>query len=315
MTKIVLAIAYKPELMAEKLNKELAGASFKVEVVYSHEKVPLGTAGPLALAREHLSTDGKPFFVLNADVTCKYPFKEMLAYHKAHGKEGTIMVTKVEEPSRYGVVVYDQSGKIERFVEKPATFVGNRINAGMYIFNPSVLDRIEVKPTSIERDTFPAMAADGQLYAMDLQGFWMDVGQPGDYLVGLGMLLDSLKKENSAQLYATKPEDEFQVIQPVLIHPSAKIGRKSVIGPNVTIAAGCIVGEGTRLQHTTLMEGVEVANSSWIHKSIIGWHSRIGSWCRIQNGAVFGEDVAVSDGLYGQNKTKERVFCVFNSSF
>jgi mannose-1-phosphate guanylyltransferase len=133
VTKIVLAIAYKPELMAEKLNKELAGAPFKVEVIYSHEKVPLGTAGPLALARDHLISDGKPFFVLNADVTCKYPFKEMLSFHKAHGREGTIMVTKVEEPSRYGVVVYDQSGKIERFVEKPANFVGNRINAGMFV--------------------------------------------------------------------------------------------------------------------------------------------------------------------------------------
>jgi mannose-1-phosphate guanylyltransferase len=159
------------------------------------------------------------------------------------------------------------------------------------------LDRIEVKPTSIERDTFPAMAAAGQLFAMDLQGFWMDVGQPGDYLVGLGMLLDSLKKDNSPQLYVKKQSDDFEVIQPVLIHPSAKIGRKSVIGPNVTIAADCVVGEGTRLQNTALMEGVEVANSSWINKSIIGWHSRVGSWCRIQNGAVFGEDVSVSDGL------------------
>ncbi len=298
MKKIVLAIAYKPELMAEKLNKELAQAPFKVEVVYSHEKTPLGTAGPLALAREHLLQGGEPFFVLNADVTCTYPFRDLLAFHKAHGREGTIMVTKVEEPSRYGVVVYDAAGKIERFVEKPATFVGNRINAGLYVFNPSVLDRIEVRPTSIERDTFPAMAAAGELYAMDLKGFWMDVGQPGDYLVGMAMLLDDLRQKKSPQLYAKKEGDDFQVIQPVLIHPSAKIGRGSVVGPNVTIAANCVVGEGTRLQHTAVMEGVEISNSSWINKSIIGWHSRIGSWCRIQNGTVFGEDVSVSDGLY-----------------
>ncbi len=67
-----------------------------VEVVYSQEETPMGTAGPLALAKEHLGAGGSPFFVLNADVTCTFPFKDMLAFHRAHGKEGTIMVTKVE---------------------------------------------------------------------------------------------------------------------------------------------------------------------------------------------------------------------------
>jgi len=296
--KIVLAIAYKPELMAEKLNKELAAAPFSVEVVYSHEKTPLGTAGPLALAREHLTGGGEPFFVLNADVTCRYPFGELLAFHKNHGGEGTIMVTKVEEPSRYGVVVYNEEGKIERFVEKPQTFVGNRINAGLYIFNPSVLDRIEPRPTSIEREVFPAMAKAGELYAMDLEGFWMDVGQPGDYLVGMGMHLENLKSSGASSLYVKKDTDDFEVIQPVLIHPSAKVGRGCVIGPDVSIAKDCVIGSGNRLQYTSVMEGVEVADSTWIHRCIIGWHSRIGSWCRLQNGSVLGEDVAVRDGLY-----------------
>ena len=69
----------------------------------------------------------------------------MVEFHKSHGEEGTIVVTKVEEPSKYGVVVYDQStGQINKFVEKPQEFVSNKINAGMYIFNTSVLDRIQV---------------------------------------------------------------------------------------------------------------------------------------------------------------------------
>jgi len=95
--------------------------------------------------------------VLNSDITCEYPLSELLAFHKAHGKEGTIMVTKVEEPSKYGVVVSKPSGEIERFVEKPQIFVGNKINAGIYIFNPSILDRIELRPTSIEIEIFPEM--------------------------------------------------------------------------------------------------------------------------------------------------------------
>jgi len=161
---------------------------------FSHETEPLGTAGPLALARGVLGENSEPFFVLNSDITCDFPFKEMVKFHKDHGKEGTIVVTKVEEPSKYGVVVYDgQSGRIQRFVEKPQEFVSNKINAGMYIFNPSILDRIEIRPTSIEKEIFPAMAESNELFAYELEGFWMDIGQPKDFLVGMCLYLQSLK--------------------------------------------------------------------------------------------------------------------------
>lgn len=98
----------------------------------------MGTAGPLVLARNLLEGD-ESFFVLNSDVICEFPFAEMMAFHNEHKREGTIGVTKVEEPSKYGVVVYDEgTGKIDKFVEKPQEYVGNKINAGMYILNPSV---------------------------------------------------------------------------------------------------------------------------------------------------------------------------------
>ena len=88
----------------------------------------------------------EPFFVLNSDVICEYPFKELRDFHLAHGKEGTIVVTKVEEPSKYGVVVTKEaSSVIERFVEKPQQYEGNRINAGIYLLNPTVLKRISVR--------------------------------------------------------------------------------------------------------------------------------------------------------------------------
>ena len=74
------------------------------------------------------------------------------------------MVTEVEDPTRYGVVVAQDDGKIDRFVEKPQVFVSNKINAGLYIFNMDLIDRIENRPTSIEREIFPAMASEGQLF-------------------------------------------------------------------------------------------------------------------------------------------------------
>lgn len=106
-----------------------------------------------------------------------------------------LLVQKVDEPSKYGVVVMEEAtGKVERFVEKPKLFVGNKINAGIYLLNPSVLDRIELRPTSIEKEIFPQIAEGEKLYAMLLPGFWMDIGQPRDYINGLRLYLDSLRK-------------------------------------------------------------------------------------------------------------------------
>lgn len=92
---------------------------------------------------------------------------------------------------------------IDRFVEKPKEFVGNRINAGIYIFNPSVLKRIQPVPTSMEKEIFPALAAERQLHAYDLDGFWMDVGQPRDYLTGTGLFLSHLTAQQSPLLAST----------------------------------------------------------------------------------------------------------------
>lgn len=152
--------------------------------MFSHEVEPLGTAGPIALAKLHLEKSSEPFFVLNSDIICEFPFKELAQFHRGHGGEGTIVVTRVEEPSKYGVVLYKENGAIQSFVEKPQEFISNKINAGLYILNPTVFNRIELRPTSIEKEVFPGMAADGQLFAFELKGFWMDVGQPKDFLTG-----------------------------------------------------------------------------------------------------------------------------------
>jgi mannose-1-phosphate guanylyltransferase len=82
------------------------------------------------------------------------------------------------------VLIINEYGQVQQFVEKPKEFVGDKINAGIYCCSPKVLERIELRPTSIEKEVFPHVAADGQLYAFTLGGYWMDVGQPKDYLKG-----------------------------------------------------------------------------------------------------------------------------------
>ncbi|RID61455.1 hypothetical protein BRARA_E00601 [Brassica rapa] len=291
--EVVLTVNYQAEVMLNFLKD--VEAKLEIKITCSRETEPMGTAGPLALARDKLvDGSGEPFFVLNSDVISEYPFKEMIEFHKAHGGEASIMVTKVDEPSKYGVVVMEETtGKVEKFVEKPKFYVGNKINAGIYLLNPSVVDKIELRPTSIEKETFPKIAAAQGLYAMVLPGFWMDIGQPRDYITGLRLYLDSLRKKCPAKL-TTGPD----IVGNVLVDETAKIGDGCLIGPDVAIGPGCVVESGVRLSRCTVMRGARIKKHACVSSSIIGWHSTVGQWARIENMTILGEDVHVRDEIY-----------------
>eukprot|EP01097_Dermamoeba_algensis_P004037 TRINITY_DN2703_c0_g1_i1.p1 TRINITY_DN2703_c0_g1~~TRINITY_DN2703_c0_g1_i1.p1 ORF type:complete len:152 (+),score=23.72 TRINITY_DN2703_c0_g1_i1:56-511(+) len=128
---------------------------------------------------------------------------------------------------------------------------------------------------------------------MELPGFWMDVGQPKDFLTGMGLYLNWIKHKHPTQLVSG---DAYT--GPVLIHPSAKIGDNCKIGPNVTIGPNCVIESGVRLVNTTVLEGSTIRENSWIKNSIVGWQCTIGRWVRMENVSVLAEDVFVEDELY-----------------
>lgn len=294
---VVMACQYKAQLLEDLLGP--LAEEIGIQLQWSIEKVPMGTAGPIALAYKYLQCKtNEPFFVLNSDITCTFPFQEMLDFHLAHKKSGTIAVTQVSEPSKYGVVVMKPNGQIERFVEKPKVFVGNKINAGIYLLNPSVLGSyIETEnpiPTSIERHTFPKMVQSDDLFAFSMPGFWMDIGQPRDYLTGTTKYLAHLTTTNKAAMSPTSASIKGNV----LIHPTAKIGKNCFIGPNVVIGPNCAVADGVRLSDTVLLRDSKVGSHSWLKNTIVGWKSQIGKWTRLQNYTVLGEAVTVQDEIY-----------------
>lgn len=172
-------------------------------------------------------------------------------------------------------------------------FVGNKINAGMYVLSPSVLNRVEMRPTSIEKEVFPYIAGDGKLFAMVLPGYWMDVGQPKDYLTGLHLYLDGLREKQSTQL-ATG--DAF--VGNVLVHETATIGAGCKIGPNVCIGPGCTVDDGVRLKNCMVFPSCKIGKHACVTGSIVGWSSKVGKWTRVENMSVLGEDVSCKDEVY-----------------
>ncbi|KAE8661116.1 putative mannose-1-phosphate guanylyltransferase 2 [Hibiscus syriacus] len=256
VTEVVLAINYQPEVMLNFL-KEFE-EKLGIKITCSQETEPLGTAGPLALARDKLiDGSGEPFFVLNSDVISEYPLKKMISFHKGHGGEASIMVTKVDEPSKYGVVVMEEAtGRVER-------------KKSSQILQPN------------------------KLYAMVLPGFWMDIGQPKDYITGLRFYLNSLRKRSSAELASGS-----HFIGNVLVDESAVIGDGCLIGPDVAIGPGCVIESGVRLLRCSIMRGVRIKKHACVSNSIIGWHSTVGRWTRLENMTILGEDVHFGDEVY-----------------
>lgn len=291
VSEVILAVSYR----ADQMEQELAAKATKlgIKLIFSHETEPLGTAGPIALAKEHLLKSTKPFFVLNSDIICHFPFKELAKFHNNHGKEGTIVVTKVEEPSKYGVVVYDEDHCVKSFIEKPQEFISNKINAGIYILNPTILKRIDLRPTSIEKEVFPQMAEDKELYAFELQNFWMDIGQPKDFLTGMCLYLNYIRL-----LEPSKLSEGPCFVGNVMIDHTAKIGNNCKIGPNVIIGPGVTIEDGVCVKRCTILQDVIIHSNSWLESCIIGWRSSIGRWVRMEGTTVLGEDVIVNDEIY-----------------
>ena len=282
-----------------------------LKITVSKESAALGTAGPLKNA-EALITDGgtndSPFFVVNSDVLCAYPLRDLLHLHVKNGREGTVLVTRSDRPSAYGALVVDErTGGVRHFVEKPETFISDLINAGVYVFSPSVFRRIAAGRAVSMNELLPGMADEEQLHSMLLTGYWVKITGTDTFLDAVGPHLEIMRHMSPQELTTSAAnagaggDGGYTTKGDVMVHASAKIGRGCVLGPRVVVGPGCELADGVRLEGVTLLKGARVRGHA-IVKDYIGWGSTIGRWAYVQD-CVFGEDVAVKDGVLVHSAT------------
>ena len=201
----VLSLGYRPDAFSDAYPD---GVIAGVRSTYAVEPTPLDTAGAIRFAATFGGIDDT-FVVLNGDVLTDFDISELVSFHRRHGAEGTIALTPVDDPSSFGVVPTDDDGRVTAFIEKPPRDEAptNLINAGIYILEPSVLGRIvpDVR-VSIERETFPAMVADGTLFAMGSDAYWLDTGTPDAYLRAHRDLLNGRRSGPPAPDATERPE-------------------------------------------------------------------------------------------------------------
>jgi mannose-1-phosphate guanylyltransferase len=273
VTEAVLSLGYRPDAF---LDAYPDGVCAGVVLHYAVEPEPLDTAGAVRFAALSAGIDDT-FIVVNGDVLTDLDVAELWDFHKSHGAEGTIALTPVDDPSRYGVVPIDDDGRVIEFVEKPApgTAPTNWINAGTYVLEPTVLDRIASdRKVSIERETFPSMVANESLYALHSDAYWIDAGTPETYLRAQLDLIDGVRANEIAVL----PSDEIDT---------------SALVENSVLGADVVIGNGTIVRNSILMDGVTVGPGVRIHDSIIANGARIGPDAHISEMTVVGAGVEI----------------------
>ena len=166
--------------LADQIESEFDdGRRFDVEIKYSQEPYPLGTAGAIKFAGRMLSNDGD-FLVLNGDSFLEIDFSQFLRFHSEHGGLVSVAVTRVPNGRRYGTVQIRPDGRVSGLAEKADSDAPGLINAGVYVFRRSVLDHIHEGRASLEKDVFPLLLDRG-VYALEQKGMFIDIGTPEDY--------------------------------------------------------------------------------------------------------------------------------------
>ncbi len=276
VTQVILSLGYQPDAFLEEFPDGMCAG---VNMHYAVEPEPLDTAGAIRFAANHAGITER-FFAVNGDVLTDLDLAGLWAAHESFGGEATLALTPVEDPSRYGVVPIDSAGRVEAFIEKPpaGTAPSNWINAGTYVLEPSIFDRIPANGrVSIERETFPAIVADKALYGMHSDAYWIDAGTPEAYLQAHLDLIDGVRGA---------PEE--CVDSSATVHSDAVVSR-SMIGPGVHIEAGaqvldsvvmsnCRVGAGAQISRSILGGGCSVGESSSLSDlSIVGFDQDLGA--------------------------------------
>ena len=179
ISDIILSVGYQAEMIQAYFGD---GSRWDLQLKYSLEDTPLGTAGAVKLAQRLLQ--GDTFLVLNGDSFFDLDLQDFVTQHHAHGAAASLALASIPNPQRYGTVEINQQGQILRFLEKDsATQTGGQglISAGVYLFHRTVLDKIPPgKSVSLERETFPALIGE-RFYGIPYQAFFLDIGIPSDY--------------------------------------------------------------------------------------------------------------------------------------
>lgn len=259
-----------------------------VDVRIVTEEKPLDTGG--AARRLFLTErmDG-PTLVCNGDILTDIDYDELLTAHRSAGATATLALTRVDDTSAFGVIVTDDDGVVQTFIEKPepGTTSADTINAGTYVLAPDAFDGFPGDgPLSFERTVFPGLLDAGRkLLGVASPAHWADLGTPRRYLDGHRAVVDGR---------CAWPTPLERRPHAVAVHATAQVAAGAVLGPHAVVGARAVVGDGARITDSVLLDGAEVGARATVTGAVLGFAARVEAGATATPGTVLGDGAVLA---------------------
>lgn len=282
--EIILAMGYKAAMFRKALGD---GKRHGVRLRFVEEKTPLGTGGGVANAASRLSGT---CLIFNGDNLHDLDIRGFLKAHRKANAVVSIALTRVEDPTQFGLVETAPDGKIRRFLEKPSEsqITCDTINSGAYLFEPEAWNSIPVgKPSSLERDLFPRLLADGRpMLGFISERYWIDIGTREKYhQVHMDLL-------NGKARFASIPKGRRGS---VLIGAGASVSKSASFEGAVCVGPRARIAADARLENCVVLEGARVGKRASLKNCVVGPRCRIGDDASVGGGAALGAGTILTD--------------------
>ncbi len=299
---IILNLHYLPESIKTILSKE---RELGVNLEFSIEENPLGTCGAVKNAEEFFNDE--PLLVFNGDTISDINLTELIEFHKKNKAKTTITLVKVPDPTPYGLVVTDESGRIKEFIEKPTYQKGgvNTINAGVYVIDPSVWKKVPTKQNySFEKQLFPDFIKSKEpFYAFVSDGYWIDIGTPEKYKLAqkdilMGRIDVGLRDKSDGANWIGHNcmiDSTARLESPVMIGDGVIIDQRATIQDETVIGDKVRVGPESRVEGSVIWRNTIVGEQVVLHDCIIGANCIIEDFVNL-DGAIIGDHSIIKKG-------------------
>jgi mannose-1-phosphate guanylyltransferase/phosphomannomutase len=299
---VVITVAFLPQAIRSYFGD---GEPLGLRIEYSVEENPLGTAGSVRLASDRLDDT---FLVISGDALCDIDLHKIVDFHREKGAACTIGLKSVENPLEFGIVVTDEDGRVERFLEKPSwgQVFSDTINTGIYVLEPEVLKHVPVdRPFDFSKELFPLLLEMGRpIYGYVCDGYWQDIGNLDQFRQANFDALDEkvrlsipgLKIRGDVWIGDGVEIDDVEGVEgPAFIGNYCTIAPDAAVGPYTVLGPGTTLRERARVSRSVIDSSTYIGRSAVVEGAVLGRNCDVKAHARVHEGVAIGDQVTLGD--------------------
>jgi mannose-1-phosphate guanylyltransferase/phosphomannomutase len=297
---VIVTVAFLPQAIRSYFG---GGEALGMEVGYSVEESPLGTAGSVRLAAGRLDDT---FLVISGDALCDLDLTKLVEFHREKQASVTIGLKSVDNPLEFGIVVTDDDGRVERFLEKPSwgQVFSDTINTGIYVLEPEVLRHIPTdRPYDFSKELFPLLLEMGRpLYGYVMDGYWQDIGNLDQYRQANFDALDEKVRLNIPGIRIRGNVwvgdgvdlDDIDALEgPAFLGNYCRIAPDASVGPYSVLATSVTLRERAHTSRSIIDASTSIGRSAVVEGAVVGRSCDLRAHVRVHEGVAIGDEVTI----------------------